>query len=108
VSRLKWAVPVVAVAAIAYALNRWTGGMYFWHPDRPGNGYNTWSGIAGSFLTSVPGWVAVVLLYVWHHNCHVKGCWRLSWHPSDDHGGHPVCKRHHPHSDAVTEGGLEL
>lgn len=77
---------------------------YFWHPLH-GDGYQLWSGIAGSFLTSVPGWVAVIYIYVRSHNCHVKGCWRLNWHEHPDHG-HPVCRRHHPHSDSVTADGI--
>ena len=77
---------------------------YFWHPLH-GDGYQLWSGIAGSFLTSVPGWLAVVWIYVRGQNCHVKGCWRLKWHEHPDHG-HPVCRKHHPHSDTVTADGL--
>lgn len=76
---------------------------FFWHPLH-GNGYQFWSGIAGSFLTSIPGWIAVIALYVWHHNCHVKGCPRLSWHPHPDHG-HPVCKHHHPNGDELPGQG---
>ena len=64
---------------------------YFWHPLH-GVGYQFWSGIAGSFLTSIPGWVAVVVLYARHHNCTEKRCWRLG-HPDPEHG-HPVCRVH--------------
>jgi hypothetical protein len=82
----------------SYALYHYTQTGYFWHPLRNGPGYNVWSGIAGSFLTSIPGWF--IALYVWirGQNCHVHGCWRLQWHEHPDHG-HPVCRRHHPHSD---------
>lgn len=69
---------------------------YFFHPLH-GDGYQFWSGIAGSFLTSIPGWLTVLVLYARHHNCHVHGCWRLQWHPHPE-TGHPVCKKHHPDS----------
>lgn len=56
-----------------------------------GDGYQFWSGVgSGSPL------LAGLFLLMRKHNCHVKGCWRLQWHPHPDHG-HPVCRRHHPH-----------
>ncbi len=75
---------------------------YFWHPLTNGPGYNLWSGILGSFLTSLPGWFLGIGLFLYHRNCHVHGCKRLAWHPHPDHG-HPVCKKHHPHSDGLPE-----
>lgn len=38
---------------------------------------------------------AGVGLFYYKHICHVRGCYRISWHPSFDHFGHPVCKHHH-------------
>lgn len=73
---------------------------FFWHPLH-GDGYQFWSGIAGSFLTSLPSWLIAALLFLRHRNCHVRGCWRISWHTHPDHG-HLVCKRHHPRG-----GGIE-
>jgi hypothetical protein len=62
-------------------------------------GYNFWSGISGSNIT-IPFTCAAFLTAAWYkHNCHVPGCWRLTWHTHPDHG-HLVCKRHHPHGDA--------
>lgn len=77
-------------------------GGYFWHP-LAGDGYQFWSGI-GSDVGEI---TMVTALYIWikTHNCHVRGCWRLKWHGHPDHG-HPVCRRHHPHSDSITEDGL--
>lgn len=69
---------------------------YFWHPFY-GTGYQFWSGIAGSFITAAPGWIVALVLFLRHQNCHVKRCPRRAWHPSEEHGGHPVCKKHHPH-----------
>ena len=64
---------------------------YFFHPLH-GDGYQFWSGIAGSFLTSLPGWAIAICLYLRHHNCTQKGCLRLG-HPDPEHG-HPVCRTH--------------
>lgn len=81
---------------------------YFWHPlnegagstcsatNHTGCGYSLWSGIAGSFVASIPAWLCAFALYLVHHNCHRHRCLRLSWHPHPS-DGHPVCKRHHPH-----------
>jgi hypothetical protein len=58
-----------------------------------GYGYGFWSGI-GSDLGEFALIGAVVALYR-KHNCHVKGCWRLSRHPVE---GTPwvTCRKHHP------------
>jgi NADH:ubiquinone oxidoreductase subunit 5 (subunit L)/multisubunit Na+/H+ antiporter MnhA subunit len=73
---------------------------YVWHPldttHHHGAGYDFWSGVAGSFLTSLPGWIAALVVYLHARNCHADGCWRIAWHPHGLHG-HPVCKVHHPH-----------
>lgn len=69
--------------------------MIAWLDPLHGDGYQFWSGIgAGS-----PVFIA---LAVWwrHHNCHVRGCPRLLWHPHPDHG-HPTCRRHHPDGDSI-------
>ena len=67
---------------------------YALHPLKA-NGYQFWSGIAGSFATN--GGLYVGAFVLWRkHNCHVHGCWRVQFHPHPDHG-HPVCRRHHPH-----------
>jgi len=55
-----------------------------------GNGYQWWSG-----LGSGSAWLAGIALFWRKHNCHVGGCWRLSWHEHPDHG-HPVCRKHFP------------
>jgi hypothetical protein len=70
-----------------------------------GQGYQFWSGI-GSDLGEI-AIIAAVFAFWRRHNCHVNGCWRLAWHPSDDHGGHTVCRHHHPHAKAVTASGLD-
>ncbi len=64
-----------------------------------GRGYAFWSG-AGSDV----GEVAILggIAMFWRkHNCHVYRCWRLSWHPSPDHG-HPICRHHHPDAKRIT------
>jgi hypothetical protein len=58
-----------------------------------GLGYQFFSGIG----SSISEWLTILLaitVYVYHHNCHVHRCPRLSWHT--DECGHPVCKTHHP------------
>lgn len=82
--------------------------VWFFHPldegtgstcsaiNHTGCGYAGWSGILGSFLTSVPGWIVAIVVFLYARNCHVRGCWRLQWHEHPDHG-HPVCRKHHPH-----------
>ena len=59
-----------------------------------GRGYQFWSGLgSGSPI------IAAIYFGYRKHTCHIQGCWRLSWHPDPGHG-HPLCRRHHPHSDA--------
>ena len=73
-------------------------GGYFFHPLN-GNGYQFWSGIAGSFLTSLPGWGVALYLFTRSHNCHVKGCWRFGH--SDPEHGYPACRQHHSRAEAL-------
>ncbi|MHB8691766.1 MAG: hypothetical protein ACYDHH_11005 [Solirubrobacteraceae bacterium] len=58
-----------------------------------GDGYNFWSGIGSDFGEVT---IIIAVLAWWrHHNCQVKGCWRIHLHLPTA-GGHLVCKRHHP------------
>jgi hypothetical protein len=69
-------------------------GLFPWEWLHPGgSGYWFYSGLfdAGILITVISG----VGVYWRSHNCHVRGCWRLDWHPHPDHG-HPVCRLHHP------------
>ncbi len=50
--------------------------------------YDFWSGI-GTQITLLVGIIAAIR----HHNCHVKGCWRLG-HKDPLHG-YPACRAHH-------------
>jgi hypothetical protein len=65
------------------------------HPG--GSGYWFYSGIfdAGIMIAILSS----VGVYWRTHNCHVRGCWRLDWHPHPEHD-HPVCRSHHPHGGA--------
>jgi hypothetical protein len=58
-----------------------------------GNGYQFWSGI-GSDAGELAILGGIIAIYR-RHNCHIRRCWRLSWHVHPEHG-HPVCRRHHP------------
>lgn len=71
---------------------------WFWHP-LAGKGYQFWSGIGsdlGEYTIALALIGGLVRSYR-QHVCHVETCHRLAWHPDPGHG-HPVCKRHHPHT----------
>lgn len=55
-----------------------------------GEGYAWWSG-----LGSGSSWIAAIALYLWHHNCHQPGCWRLA-RRHHHVTGTVWCHRHHP------------
>jgi hypothetical protein len=62
-------------------------------------GYNFISGPLAD-ITLITAFVSTLWLWWSRHHCHVRHCWRLSWHPHPDHG-HPVCRRHHPDGAGV-------
>jgi hypothetical protein len=69
-------------------------GLFPWEWLHPGGaGYWFYSGVfdAGILLGVFSG----IGVFWRAHNCHVRGCWRLDWHPHPGHG-HPVCFIHHP------------
>lgn len=69
---------------------QWTwGGTPF---RSPATGYNIVSGDLGDLF--VLGFVASMFR---KHNCHVRGCWRIAFHPHNLHG-HPVCRPHYGES----------
>lgn len=89
-------------------LGEWTIWLVLQHPDRPGTAVDFWGGI-GSCL----GYASIVISIVGsafmtykRHQCHVAKCWWPGWHPSDDHGGHVVCIKHHPHGGKVGHAGV--
>jgi hypothetical protein len=70
-----------------YNAGRWT-----WHnPD----GYNFISGPLAD-ITLIGAGYAILR----HHNCHVKGCWRLGRHPVQG-TSYTVCGHHHPRGPAT-------
>jgi hypothetical protein len=72
-----------------YHAARWT-----WHdPD----GYNFISGPLAD-ITLLGGAYAILR----HHNCHVKGCWRVGRHPVTG-TSYVVCRRHHPDKSPTAE-----
>lgn len=70
---------------------------WLFHP-MAGKGYQFFSGIGSdvSELALLGGLIA----YLRHHQCAVRGCWRMSWATHPEHGV-PVCARHHP------KGGID-
>lgn len=84
------------------AASFWTHDIF--HPLN-GNGYQFWSGIAGSFITGGGIWTGVVHGFL-KHNCHVHRCLRIG---KFDVEGTPfrVCRKHHQDvPDRVTEEHL--
>lgn len=67
--------------------------------DGSGYWYNFWSGF-GSDLGEAALIGGLISMYR-KHNCHVKGCWRLTWRPVAG-TTFTVCRRHHP-ENAPTE-----
>ena len=61
--------------------------------------YNFWSGVAGDI--SGFGIFGSLVVMVRHHNCEVKGCWRVGRHQTA--AGHHVCRRHHPDGHLTAE-----
>jgi hypothetical protein len=43
-------------------------------------GYNFVSGPLAD-ITLITAFVGTLYLWLRKHNCHVRGCWRLQWHP---------------------------
>jgi hypothetical protein len=62
-------------------------------PDWLWNHASSYNFVSGPLpdITLITG----IALWWRKHNCHVRTCWRLQWHPHPVHG-HPVCRRHHP------------
>lgn len=76
-----------------YNAVRWT-----WHdPD----GYNFISGPLAD-ITLLGGAYALLR----HHNCHVKGCWRVGRHPVAG-TSYIVCRKHHPHEKPTAQQVLD-
>ena len=57
-----------------------------------GPAYLFWSGF-GSDLSEIAGLGTIAWIFYRHHNCHVRGCWRIGRLPLE---GYVVCGRHHP------------
>ena len=54
-------------------------------------------------MVMMAGLMAGVAVWWRKHDCHVKWCPRIQWHPHPVHG-HPVCRRHHPESQFKSDG----
>lgn len=71
--------------------------MILWHEflrvtgssNVSGTWYGFWSGFAGDLPLFGVFWVMFR-----KHNCHHKGCPRITWRQHDD--GSQYCRRHHP------------
>lgn len=57
--------------------------------DASGSWYLFWSGIFGDVTI-----LGAVVVFVFKHNCHTDGCWRLARHQFEN--GVVLCRKHHP------------
>ena len=108
--RLRWTVPAVIAAALA-----WAGDYMAGHPYGDRFALGIWpvpSGTPWSYQLEsgfVPALTVVSLATLiggaWHHlNCHEAGCWRPGKHKVD---GTPWCNRHHSRARERTQATLE-
>ena len=87
---------VVAVAAAwDLGLQRWlayeTGSR---NSATPPPDYNFFSGVGSVILPPVLNGLALAVVFWWHHQCHVDGCFRYARRTTA--AGDRACRRHHP------------
>lgn len=82
-----------SVADWIYHAVRWT-----WHDA---DGYNFISGPLAD-ITLLGGGYAVAR----HHNCHVKGCWRIA-RAQVPGTNYIICRKHHPHQQPTAQRVLD-
>lgn len=75
------------------------------HAGIQSNSYTNWWGDIGSDIGEITLIGAVVAMYR-KHNCHVKGCWRLSKYQVKG-TTHVVCRKHHPKGDLSAQDVLD-
>jgi hypothetical protein len=76
--------------------------VFFGVYDEAGPGYGFWSGF-GSIIVQ-PGIVVGIVLYLRHHNCHAKGCWRVGKiKHTQDGQEYLLCKTHHPRAELTAD-----
>lgn len=99
---MKVGITLLILTAIAYGIVFGWISHLFGLDNLSGPFYGFWSGVgSGSPL------FALGAVYLRHHNCHIKGCWRLQWKTVPGPQGHVVCKRHHPHDAPTHEQVLQ-
>lgn len=77
---------------------------FFGLDNASGGQYLFWSGVEGDITQ-----LAVIVIgwrYLRHHNCAVRGCWRVS-HRKIPGTDHIVCRRHHPNPKSTLAQILE-
>lgn len=84
---------ISSLADWIYNAGRWT-----WHDA---DGYNFISGPLAD-ITLLGGGYAVAR----HHNCHVKGCWRIA-RAQVPGTNYIVCRKHHPHQQPSAQRVLD-
>lgn len=101
--KLKFVAGALLLLLLIWAFVYYIVPDWFWHPlgyctGTPHQvelckGYNSWSGILGSFIASVPQWLIALALFWRHNNCGHKGCWNTG-HKHPGHG-QPMCDIHY-------------
>lgn len=100
---IAWLYVIAGAALAALAVMAYGAPMQHWLAPHLGIGtgpvalywYSLWSGIVGDlgYLAIVGGLITTAR----HHNCGVKGCWRLHRFEYEADGvTHKVCHHHHP------------
>ena len=88
---------LILVAFVVLVIVYWTDSAHWFlrytgADTESGTWYGFWSGFGGS----IPDFLilgSIVTVYR-HHNCHVKGCWRLG--KAVDGTPYVACPQHHP------------
>lgn len=108
--KLWWLFPVAALVAAAVVFyhqwERWEAhatGSYNCPPAGDGcvNGvphnYSFFSGWGSDFIPAIITVLGLLIVYWWHNQCHVSGCFWLGL-PHPTAAGHRACFIHHPES----------
>lgn len=74
---------------------------FFGLDDLAGPIYGFWSGSGSVILPWLMQCFTIGLLFWWHHQCHVDGCYRYARRGTA--AGERACQRHHPHPRRTVE-----
>jgi hypothetical protein len=69
--------------------------------NEAGRPYAWWSGSGSVIVPWVMQVAAIGLLFWWHHQCHVSGCYRYARRTTA--AGERACTKHHPEGKRTAE-----